>query len=70
MHFDIYGRFHIEVRREGGAWAVYRQAPGRRVPCADVIIPAHLSADEISIYLDDIYHELASPGDQVTQIGP
>lgn len=70
MQFDIYGRFQIEIRREGGGWAAYRQAPGKRVPCDDVIIPASMAADEISTYLDDIYHELAGPGDEVRVIEP
>lgn len=70
MRFDIYGRFQIEVQRKNGAWAVYRLAPGKRALLDDVIIPASVAADEIPTYLDDIYHELAGPGDEVRAIEP
>lgn len=70
MRFDIYGRFQIEVRQESDRWAVYRLEYGKRAPIHDVIIPATMAADEIAIYLDDIYHELAGPGDQVTLVSP
>ena len=30
MKFDVYGRFQIEVRREGDRWVAYRSALGKR----------------------------------------
>lgn len=68
MRFDIYRRLQIEVRREGNAWAVYQWVPGKRVPCDDVVISASVTIEEIPTYLDDIYHELAGPGDEVRVI--
>ena len=70
MRFDIYGKFQLEVRRENDTWVVYRWAPGMRTPCDDVIIPPSMESDEISTYLDDIYHELAGAEDRVTLVCP
>lgn len=65
MKFDIYGRFHVDVRREHDAWVVYRGELGKRTPCDVVVIPADVPADELAIYLDDIFHEYAAHGDNV-----
>ncbi len=65
MKFDIYGRFQLEVLRENEAWTAYRLAPGTRERDADVVIPSSLEADELAAYLDDLFHELARPGQTV-----
>jgi hypothetical protein len=65
MKFDVYGRFQVEVVREGDGWVAYRLAPGKRTKLNDLIIPASLEAGEIAVYLDDLYHEAAKPGDLV-----
>ena len=62
MRFNIYGRFQLEVRREGERWAAYRLAPGKRVLEDELLIPADVEEAELAVYLDDIYHELAGPG--------
>ncbi len=66
MRFDIYGRFQLEVVREGGAWVAYRIGAGLREPERDVVIPARIDASEISVWLDDLFHELAAPGETVS----
>lgn len=68
MKFDIYGRFQLDIRREGDAWAVYRSDAGKRVPISDLAIPPALAADELPAYLDDVYHELSRPGDRIALI--
>jgi pimeloyl-ACP methyl ester carboxylesterase len=65
MKFNIYGRFQVEVRRENGSWIVYRSELGKRTVLNDVMVPPDLPAHEIAIYLDDIFHEFAGPGDTV-----
>jgi hypothetical protein len=65
MRFNIYVRFQIDVRRENGSWVVYRLGDGKLVKMNDVVIPANLEIDEIAIYLDDIFHELAGLGQQI-----
>jgi hypothetical protein len=62
MKFDIYGRFQLDILRDGRSWVAYRIADGKRVPDAAIAIPASLRPDELAGYLDDLYHELASPG--------
>jgi hypothetical protein len=34
----------------------------------DVVIPASLQQSEIAVYLDDLYHESATPGQAVREI--
>jgi hypothetical protein len=65
MRFNIYGRFQVDVRREHGAWVVYRAELGKRTPLTDVVIPPALEEHDIAIYLDDVFHEYARHGEQV-----
>jgi hypothetical protein len=65
MKFNIYGRFQIDVRREGESWVVYRSESGHRTRLNDVVIPPDLAAHELATYLDDIFHEFARPGENV-----
>jgi hypothetical protein len=68
MKFNIYGRFQVEVRRENEAWIVYRAELGKRTRLHDVIVPPDLAAQEIGIYLDDVFHEYAGIGQAVEQL--
>ncbi len=68
MIFDIYGRFRLDVRRENDSWVVYHPEPGKRARVDEIVIPSTMEADEIGIYLDDIYHETAGPGQLVKLI--
>jgi len=65
MKFDVFGRFQLEVQREGELWVAYRLSPGKRTPLDDLVIPPTFDAAEIAVYLDDLYHEAARPGDVV-----
>lgn len=62
MKFNIYGRFQVEVRRENESWVVYRVEMGKRARFNDVVVPSAIEADDIAIYLDDIFHECAGIG--------
>jgi hypothetical protein len=68
MKFDIYGRFQVEVRRENDLWVVYRSGLGKGIPLNDVVIPSDLGADDLATYLDDVFHEFARPGENVTAL--
>ena len=62
MKFDIYGRLRLDILREGNAWIAYRIAEGKRARDTSIAIPASLRPDELASYLDDLFHELGSPG--------
>lgn len=68
MKFDVYGRFTLEVQRENDQWRVYRLSPGKRVPEPGIVLPATLDSAEIGQALDDLFHELARPGQCVRQL--
>ena len=65
MKFDVYGRFQLEVAREGDTWVVYRVVPGKRIRAEDLTIPSEIQPSEIATYLDDLFHEGAAPGTSV-----
>jgi hypothetical protein len=65
MRFNIYGRFQLDVRRENDSWEIYRLEPGKRAKVTDFVIPSSLEAEEVGTYLDDIFHELAGPGQRI-----
>jgi hypothetical protein len=69
MRFDIYGHYELDVVREGASWRLFKLGPGTRTPLNSVIIPANIEENEIGIYLDDLFHELARPGQVVRLIG-
>jgi hypothetical protein len=68
MKFDVYGRFRLEVAREGERWVVYRLAPGKRIRADDVIIPPEIPPSDIGTYLDDLFHEASTPGKSFRQL--
>jgi hypothetical protein len=65
---DVYGRFQLDVVREGQRWVAYRLALGKRIQWNELAIPSKLEAAEICEYLDDLYHEMAKPGQRVHEI--
>lgn len=68
MKFDIYGKFQIQIEREDGKWRAYKIGNGLRIPVQDLIIPSEVSPKDLPVFLDDIFHESATPGTKVTQI--
>lgn len=67
MRFNVYGRFTLEVERDGRKWIAYHLEPGKRTRVTDFAIPSSLREADIATFLDDIYHELAQPG-QIVQL--
>ena len=65
MRFSVYGRFKLDVVREGNQWIVYRLELGKRIKVREFAIPSSFRESEIATFLDDIYHELAKPGQTV-----
>jgi hypothetical protein len=59
--FDVFGRM-MQTKRTDGRWQlVLFGAEGKNGPCTDVSVPSHLSAEDVLTFLDDLYHEFASP---------
>ena len=68
MKFDIYGRFVIELVREHDQWAIYRVGQGVRRREDGIALPPELTPAEIAGMLDDFFHELAKPGDEIRRL--
>jgi len=68
MKFNIYGRFDLDIVREGNAWIAYRLEPGKRLRLRELSIPAVLGEDELALFLDDLYHELSRPGQSICRL--
>lgn len=69
MRFDVYGRFALDVRREGGRWVVYYVGEGKRRLAADVVVPAESRESEIAGHIEALFHEFARPGTVVRPTG-
>ena len=58
--FNVFGRI-VEVRREGAQWQVYRVGvDGKRTP-AGFVVPDFVEEEELAQFLEDLFHESASP---------
>lgn len=68
MKFDVYGRFFIEVIRRGGDWEIYRVEEGRRIRFSEIAIPSDMPIDKIPYFLQDLWHESASPGKTIRRL--
>lgn len=68
MRFDIFGRFEIELTRDGATWKALSVGEGKRKPL-NLPIPPDLKEDELQTYLDDLFHEFATPGRTIRRVG-
>ena len=61
MHrFNVFG-IEMSVHRINDEWHLFKESEiGLRTRVYDVVIPPDLLSNELSHYLDDIYHELAN----------
>jgi len=59
VRFDIYGRFQLEIRREQNQWAIYRPGVGTLLADHKIVIPADLPESGITLFLNDMFHEVA-----------
>ncbi len=68
MRFNIHGRFVLEITRENDGWGVFHLSEGKRRRAHDVVIPPDLQPAEMSVYLDDLFHEIARPDTSIERI--
>lgn len=68
MLFSIYDRFKLEVIRKDGRWMAFRIGERLKRSEDNLVFPPDLTEDGLVTYLDDIYHELASPGKCITKL--
>ena len=60
LRFDVFGR-RIDVEATSEGWSAYLPGnDGKRRP-ANIVIPSGLTGDGIAQYLDDLFHEAATP---------
>lgn len=58
--FDVFGQT-MSVSRVAGQWQLFLESStGMKRRVFDVAIPPELTAAELAVYLDDIFHERAS----------
>ena len=60
MRFDVFGR-ELIVERSNDGWAVFYSGEGKRLPANNIIIPSSITEEEIAGYLEDLFHEAATP---------
>lgn len=60
MKLSLFGKKIIEVNRENSEWVIYTLGEGTRLKSNDLVIRAHLTEDEMIVFLGDIFHEGAT----------
>lgn len=68
VRFSIYGHYEFDIVREGDNWKVFNLDAGKRLLLNDVVIPTEVQEDEVATYLDDLFHELAKPGQAIRRL--
>ena len=70
MKLNAYGKI-IEVIRSGDKWQVfYVGTEGKKRDARGLIIPSHISQEEVIHYLEDILHEGGKPENPHIKIIP
>lgn len=65
--FDIFGRYVLDVRRDGGRWIAYRVGEGTRRP-VNLHVPSDLEDAQLDRYLEDLLHESGRPGTSLRRL--
>jgi hypothetical protein len=61
MKLNVYGR-KMEIVKSAENWKVFFLGDeGKKRPVYDIIIPQDLKENEIINYIDDLFHEWATP---------
>ena len=58
----------MDLERVGDGWIAYRVGEGKRRPLPDLVVPGEIEPDGLLRYLEDLYHEMSSPGRSVRRI--
>jgi hypothetical protein len=67
VRLDVFGRFRVDLVREGGLWRLVRLGTGMSAPL-DVVIPSELDEEGAVRYLEDLWHESSEPGARITRM--
>jgi hypothetical protein len=60
IRFDVFGRILV-VERFGDRWQAFDAGSDGKRSHADVVIPHFVEEAELAQYLDDLFHESATP---------
>jgi hypothetical protein len=59
--FDVYGVIIIIERAVNSSWLAYYQGADGKRGKADFPIPSRLTVEELGNYLEELFHESATP---------
>jgi len=69
MRIDIFGKLEMEVVRQSDEWrAFYCGNEGKKRKAQGVVIPASFSEIEVVEYIDDLFHEWATPSNSSVRV--
>jgi hypothetical protein len=66
--FEVYGRFVVHAEPTAEGWRLLQVGADGKRGLLDVVVPPGLPGAELAAYLDELFHELASPGDAVRRL--
>jgi hypothetical protein len=61
FRFDVYGRLTLIVRRSQERWEVFSLGADGKRGAEDLVIPSHIPVEALESYLEEIFHEWATP---------
>jgi hypothetical protein len=68
MRLDVYGRFVLDVVRDGDRWVAFYVGEGKRRRAPDVVLPPDATEGEVLDYLEVLFHEAARPGHLIRRL--
>lgn len=66
FRFNVFGTL-VAVVGSTGAWHAYYLGTEGKRRLADFVVPANVTSDELSEYLSDLFHENATPRNNVVE---
>ena len=58
--FNVFGRIYL-IQREGAGWKAYAAGDDGKQRDAGFIVPDFIEENELAQYLEDLFHENATP---------
>ena len=60
MKLDAFGK-RMEVARENDQWVIYELGEGKKTRSSAIYIPAEYDEEKVLQFLNDLFHESATP---------
>ena len=60
FRFSVFGAL-VAIRAKAGGWTAFRLGPDGKRRAAEFVVPDFVAESELCQYLEDLFHECATP---------